>query len=301
MIRNEIDRLAMPVAIGRLSFFGPDPVAGDALACTVRVRRQDDRAVVADLVLGHGGRAWCRIEGWEDLRWDTDARLWPVVRFPEHNLLAEPRPGGWCWFADGYRAARTREQLARRFLGERERREYEARSPRTQRSWLSGRIAAKDAVRDLLWRNGHGPLFPVEIQIASDAQGRPVVSCGGADVRVSIAHRGDVAVALAAFAGDPGIDVETIEGRSDGFAAHAFTEDDLAGLGPGERDEWRTRLWTAKEAAGKARGTGLRGDPRRLRVTGRDGERLLVDGLWVETRREGRHVVAWTVATEERG
>jgi phosphopantetheinyl transferase len=33
---------------------------------------------------------------------------------------------------------------------------------------------------------------------------------------------------------------------------------------------WETRLWCAKEAAGKARGTGLNGYPKRLRITDAD-------------------------------
>ena len=294
MARNEIDRMAMPVAIERLRFFGPPALPGERFTCTVRIRPQEPRAVRGDIVLGRRGRAWCRIEGWEDRRFETDARFWAVLQFPERNLLAEPRPEGWCFFADRYRAAPTREQLARRFLGERERADYDAQHPRAQRSWLSGRIAAKDAVRDLLWRQGNGPLFPVEVQISSDARGRPRVSCRGADVRVSLAHSDGVAVALAAFHREPGIDVERVEERGAAFVAAAFSDSDLTHLPDGARDEWLTRLWAAKEAAGKARGTGLAGDPRRLHIMEREGERLLVDGLWVETRCEGTHAIAWT-------
>lgn len=295
MLRHEVDRLAMPVAIERLRFFGPPPVVGERFACTVRVRRQEARAIVADLTLASEGRVWCRIEGWEDRRFETDARLWPVMQYPEERLLAEPRAEGWCWFADSYRAAATRDQLARRFLGERERGEYEVQSPRAQRSWLSGRIAAKDAVRQLLWRRGLGKLFPVEIQISNDADGRPQVAGAGGDVRVSIAHKEDTAVALAAWGRDPGIDLETVEARGGSFATTAFREEELALVAAEDQEEWVTRLWAAKEAAGKALGTGLHGDPRRLCVSERAGERLLVEGLWVDTRREGRYIVAWTV------
>jgi hypothetical protein len=173
----------------------------------VRIRRHEARAVVADLDLARDGRTWCRIDGWEDRRFDTDARLWPVMLFPEENLLAEPRSGGWVAFEDRYRAAPTRDQLARRFLGERERAEYEAQPPRTQRAWLAARIAAKDAVRDLLWRRGHGKLFPVEIALDADLR----VTAPVADVRVAVAQHGELTAALAAVGRDPKITFESAD------------------------------------------------------------------------------------------
>jgi len=60
-------------------------------------------------------------------------------------------------------------------IGERERAAYERQTPRRQRSWLAGRIAAKDAVRDLLWKRGSGPLFPVEVEIDNEPSGRRLV------------------------------------------------------------------------------------------------------------------------------
>jgi hypothetical protein len=50
-----------------------------------------------------------------------------------------------------------------------------------------------------------------------------------------------------------------------------------------------------EEALGKARGTGLAGNPKGLAVTAVSADRILVDGVSVATRRLGDHVVAWTV------
>jgi phosphopantetheinyl transferase len=279
----------MPLRIERLRLFGPHPAPGERLACSVHIREQGPRDVVADLWLAGRAGVWAQIEGWQDRRFETDARLWPVMIFPEKNLLAEPRPEGFVVFNDRYRGAATRDQLARRFLGERERADYEAQGPRGQRAWLNGRIAAKDAVRAYL---GRPSLYPVEIELWNEPDGRPRVRVAGADLRVSIAHKGDLAVARVAEGREVGIDVERIEPRAPGFAAAAFHDDELA-LIDGS-DEQLTRLWSAKEAAGKQRGSGLQGSPLRLRVTDRAGERLLVEGLWVETRREGEHIIAWT-------
>ena len=207
MMRHETNRMAMPVRIARLSFYGPHPTAGERLACTARIASQDDKSVVADLVLARDGRAWCVIEGWEDRRFETDARLWPVMLWPERHLLAEPRSEGLVVFEDRYRGAPTRDQLARRYLGESERADYEREGPKKQRAWLSGRIAAKDAIRDLLWKRGLGPMFPVEIQLAGE---KPSVKTGtGRDIRVVIAQDGDVTAALAREGADPPLEIPT--------------------------------------------------------------------------------------------
>jgi phosphopantetheinyl transferase len=304
MVHNETNRMAMPVKIDRIRFFGPPPQVGERFTCTVRIVRQGERDVVADLSLARAsdGATWATLDGWEDRRFDTDARLWPVMLFPEKNLLAEPErahaAAGLVLFADRYRSAPTRDQLARRFLGEAERRDYEKQGPRSQRAWLSGRIAAKDALRDLLGQRGHGAVFPAEIAIANDASGKPCVTTALArDLRVSIAHKDDLAVALAAEGRDVGIDLEKIEPRSDAFASLSFGDDELAMIVPGDdRDEQLTRMWAAKEAVAKARGTGLQGNPRRFTVRDRAGERLLVDASWVETRRHGDYILSWTYA-----
>lgn len=295
MARHDVDRMAMPVRIARVGFFGPHPSPRDRLECTVRIRSCDDRSVVADLSLSRDGHVWATIDGWEDRRFETDARLWSVMLWPERNTLSVPQPEGFVLFEDHYRAATTRDRLARRYLGEMERAEYERQGPRKQRAWLSGRIAAKDAVRELLWRLGEGPLFPVEVPITSEASGRPVVRTAyGRDVRVSIAHKGDLAVALAREGRDAGIDIERVEPRDDSFAELSFTTAELRLVEGEPRQEAWTRLWCAKEAAAKAAGTGLAGAPHRFPIRDRAGTRLLVGDVWVETKRHGEHIMSWT-------
>ena len=294
MMRHETDRMAMPVRLSQVRFFGPHPRPGERLECTVRVRSIDERSVVADLTLARDGHLWAAIDGWENRRFETNDRFWSVIRWPEKTLLSEVLPEGFVVFEDRYRAGPTRERLARRFLGERERIEYEQKTPRRQRCWLAGRIAAKDAVRDLLWRMGHGPIFPIEIGIANEPSGRPVARTPtGRDVSISIAHKNDVAVAIACEGGPAGIDIERIEPRAESFAELSFTKDELRLVEGEPRDEGWTRLWTAKEAAAKAAGTGLSGSPGRFPIRDRAGRRLLVGKAWVDTQRYGDFVIAW--------
>src|SRR5262249_30947045 len=153
----------------------------------------------------------------------------------------------------------------RRYLGERERVQHDGLGPRSRRGWLLGRIAIKDAVRLHRWQRGDGAIFPVEIEVRNEPSGRPVID---GDLRVSVAHKDDIAVAIVGE-GDVGIDIERIEPRTETFAGIAYTAAERA-LGD-DSEEWQTRLWAAKEAVAKARGTGIT-DPKRFEVTAREGD-----------------------------
>jgi 3-oxoacyl-(acyl-carrier-protein) synthase/malonyl CoA-acyl carrier protein transacylase/phosphopantetheinyl transferase len=290
MERERVDRLAMPVRLARLEFFADHPAPGVKVACAVRIRAVEEREVRADLELVANGKVWCRITSWEDRRFDSDEALWKVLQYPERNALAETH-GPYVKVVEHWRTAASRELVMRRFLGARERAAHEQVGIRGRRAWLLGRIAIKDAVRLRRWATApDAPIFPVEVEVTSDAQGRATV----AGAHVSVAHKDDVAVAIAA-ARPVGIDVETIAPRTPGFVAISFTDGELAlGAARGaDRDEWMARLWTAKEAVAKMRGTGMT-DPRALPVTSVDGDTLVVDGVRVHTHRDGAHVVAWT-------
>lgn len=293
----ETDRLAMPVRIRRVDFYGPDPASGAMVDCTVWVRHLGRREVRADLELTQGNRVYARVSGWEDWRFETGGGIYEMVRQPAKYLLATLDPNGFAMIKDpGWRSV-TVEFLARRFLSTRELEAYGGiRRIQRQRDWLYGRIAAKDAVRSYLRQRGGRPLFPVEIAIESDVSGQPHVKGPFPnDVRISIAHKDGIACAMAVEGTDPGIDIEKIEPRGSGFAAMAFSDAELRLLPDADRDEWLTRLWSAKEAVGKAKGSGLAGNPKGLKLTTVEQDQLLVDGRWVATRKHGDYIIAWTV------
>ena len=168
-------------------------------------------------------------------------------------------------------------------------------------------------MRDLRWRRGSiERIFPVEVTVANDAEGRPLVSgpgLGGDDVRVSIAHVDGVGVAIAAVGVDVGIDVERIASRPESFEAAAFGKKERArfeALPDIDRESVRerelTRWWAAKEAAAKAAGTGMEGRPKDWKVAKVDGDRLRIGDRWIATQvLDGDLVVAWTELTEEDG
>jgi phosphopantetheinyl transferase len=314
----------MPVIIDRCSFYDRDPKPGELLDCRVAVHQLDASAVVADVELTRGSRVWCRIDGWEDRRFDTNPRVWEVLRFPEKSCISEEHDA-FSSVAPPWRNSASRDLLARRYLNERERAIHSELGPRAKNEWLLGRIALKDAIRRFLWKRGRGDLFPAEIEIDNDASGKPIARGPFEPVEISVAHKEGLAVARAAETA-LGIDLEKVVPRGADFEAIAFTLHELRLLPEGDdRDECIARFWVAKEAVAKQKGTGLGGNPRAFQIAEREGTgspspthgnqteinqfrnatppaaetRLSVraggETTVVETVRVGEYVVGWTV------
>jgi phosphopantetheinyl transferase len=142
-----------------------------------------------------------------------------------------------------------------------------------RRRWLRGRVAAKDAVRLLVLERYH-LAAPLEVLcILPDEHGQPGVSCSalpdrGVGICVSISHCGNTSVALATerseFCRGVGIDVASQADNHKGLAEGGFTSAEtslLENCPTPEWNDWLLRLWCAKEAAGKALGVGLQGNP----------------------------------------
>jgi acyl transferase domain-containing protein/phosphopantetheinyl transferase (holo-ACP synthase) len=280
------DRLAMPVHLERVELFGDHPNAGERLLCNVRMRGLDAKDARADLELHRGHRVWARITSWTDRRFDSDDAVWRVLMYPETNALGVSGIGGVVAMTEHWTGAASRELMMRRYLTERERVDYEALTPRVRRGWLLGRMAAKDAVRFHHWNAGVGLIWPAEIVISNDDSGKPLVN----GLQLSIAHKDGIAVALVGTQ-PVGVDLEKIEPRAESFLAVAFTQAERM-LGDG--DEHWARLWAAKEAVAKLRGTGMT-NPKAFEVIAVDHERdrVKIDDAWVDTRRDGDYMIAW--------
>lgn len=160
--------------------------------------------------------------------------------------------------------------------------------------WRLGRWAAKAAVA--AWRG----VAPESVVIIAADDGAPQARIDGdhADVALSLSHRRGRALAAVANGSTAlGCDLEAVEPRSPAFLREwlAPAERDLVMTQAGEgRDLAANLVWTAKEAASKARREGLRlnvrkaiaeadamaqsfGSWARLRVTWENGR---VDAGW---------------------
>ncbi|MFE2479422.1 beta-ketoacyl synthase N-terminal-like domain-containing protein [Streptomyces sp. NPDC059389] len=273
-LRLPVDRLVFPATVDRIRFYGPPPPPHALVTAVARIRDVRDVTVRGDLELcDPRGVLWARIEGWTYRRFGADERVWPMKFTPEVCGIGEPQPAGWCLARRRWTDPASQELVMRRYLGAAERAAYERLAPRARAPWLLGRIAAKDALRQLLWDGGAGPVFPVEVPVGNDPAGRPVPEGALArGFRLSIAHKDRVAVALAHRCRPVGIDVEAVTGDPDALIRVALTPaelllaEELAAREGTGLPAALTALWCAKEAAAKARGTGLGGRPREWRV-----------------------------------
>ncbi|TYC08229.1 beta-ketoacyl synthase N-terminal-like domain-containing protein [Actinomadura syzygii] len=274
-VYGDTNQTVFPVGIEHVALYGPLPPEGERLDTTIWNQSLTDTTMrcSAELVR-ENGTVWARVDGWTTHRFYTDEALWRMRFTAEVSGTGEPQPGGWCLARRRWDGTASRDLLMRQYLRAAERAEYEALPPFAQGTWLLGRIAAKDAVRDHLWRNGHGPLFPAELTVQSGVSGPVVTGPFDEPLRVSIASDAELGVALVRPGGEP------------------------AGIGLALSDS-DGRLRAAKQAVLQAMDD-VRARPELL-VTVADAERLLIaaDGTvtTVETRELEGHVIAWTVAS----
>lgn len=171
------------------------------------------------------------------------------------------------------------EQLARTHLSARELEIWSraSRLGRRRRQWLCGRFAAKDAVCFLLKNRYAIEALPAEVEIYNDEAGRPFIEgpwIRSLDCRValSITHwqNGSAAAAgLQTGRHGIGLDVEMRSRNLGDVDVIAFSGEEKRILGAcaGEaKNERLLKFWCAKEALGKALGSGMAWDPRNLIV-----------------------------------
>lgn len=146
------------------------------------------------------------------------------------------------------------------------------RLPRRRADYRLGRLAAKRAVARWLGE----PEAPQRTAILAAEDGVPEAFRDGARLpcAISLSHREGWALCAVSGAGVPlGCDLERIEARAPAFAREWLCAEEQRLFGEaraGDRDRLLTLLWSAKESALKALRTGLRRDPRDVRVMPED-------------------------------
>jgi phosphopantetheinyl transferase len=304
-----------PISIRRLEIYRPTPAAGTRVPVSLNISQFSHRFLSADIELQDGeGGVWMRIQGWQDWVFHWTQNLFDFRRDPTRHCLSNPLqlPGmSGNAIATQVDSGEFRdmesEVLARFYLHAEELRQFNglAGIPLRQKQWLLGRIAAKDAVRRWLRGDGNEPMIhPAAFIIAQDELRRPFVSGLSTPVpHISIAHSGERAVAIA-HANNVGIDLEPVEPRASGLLASILTTVEagrLEAVPNAERDEMATRIWCAKETAGKAWGTGIN-SPKSYETNplsrGRDFLVIHQDSgsrLVVTTHRDDGYIIAYAL------
>jgi phosphopantetheinyl transferase len=267
---------------------GPQSESG---VCRAEVTDVNETTIRANLdVVDAAGHLLLRVVGWEAKRFDLPERFYAFRLAPAKAFASIPWPKPLqhlpnperfeCCrveFPPGFMEAEGgiwRECLAHLMLSARERETWQTlgKSEGRRTDWLLGRLAAKDAIR-LLMKKRHGAaLYPADIDLSADEDGRPLARLMSAThiqavPVVSIAHSDGTAVAIATEEHNClglGIDVERESKKDIGFEVAGFTEEErslLALCEPGLKNQWLIRLWCAKEAVSKALGKGLLDGP----------------------------------------
>lgn len=169
----------------------------------------------------------------------------------------------------------------------------EIKIPKRRIDFLSGRLAAKRAIRRHIEKNtaqnplAHNNVRFSDIEIRRTVTGRPMVFIkdgssrnGLSDFLISISHTQGVAASLACHKSackGIGIDIEKIESKDDSLLDVAFTDNEIRlleeyrikgnGRGHAMFEENLARFWSIKEAAMKSMGVGVNIDLKDIEVS----------------------------------
>ena len=330
-------RAYLPYYVGALRFYGPPLPAGTPLDLKLRVRKRDPVGVVMDVEgVDRLGSVRLALEELSDREFTITPALHRLIMEPLDHHFAEVEPLELA-VAGGAKAVLSfgtvagfpldvlegslgvwRKALAFLVLSPPEREEWmRLDAPlRRQIHWLLGRAAAKDALRHHFQRTGRLRFGAADLVIHTEANGAPRLEGiwrGALPARpaLSISHTDGMAAAVAAdLAGGAGLglDTEAIRTPSQDLVDGAFAEAELALLPSGasgpRREEWIFRFWCAKEAVGKALGSGVPLAPQQFAVVSADEPTGVVvvrppggEEVAAATFRRGGHAFAVAVAS----
>ncbi|WP_326983100.1 beta-ketoacyl synthase N-terminal-like domain-containing protein [Chryseobacterium sp. MYb264] len=290
------DRIAFPVKIKDIEFFGDLQDQDGIFECTCSLTEMNDEFAIGDIVLKKDGKVWCMISGWQNRRLEIDAALWNVSMSPLHNRLSEEIAPEVFFFHQAYSRVASWDFILKRYFNQTEKKHHQTLLPNKRKSWMVSRVAVKDAVRNLLKKEKNHPCYPITFEIGKDDVGKPyLIGDSTENIHISLAHKGKDAVGIAKNGKQVGIDMEIIEERSSGFYDLVFTDHELTLLKDKDQAEWTTKFWVAKEAYGKFLGTGLKGNPKRFEV-----EKITEDSLWInqteiKTIKHKNYIIGWTL------
>jgi len=181
---------------------------------------------------------------------------WPL---PPREWSLEPgEVHVWCADLDQLAAVLPAAALS---ADERER-ERRIRVPQVRTRFAAGRGWLRERLARYLGTD------PARIEFGRGPGGKPKLASGGA-LHFNLSHAGAVALLAVSRVGELGVDVEAVDAHRDleELAERTCTARErelLRGAAPDERPALFHRLWTRKEAFGKATGAGLASDPRRI-------------------------------------
>ena len=135
-----------------------------------------------------------------------------------------------------------------------------------RKQWLTGRLALKEAIRNLILRTQKLSLTNKDIKIAMETSGKIYIEKISADCAypvISLTHKDNKVISIAADSAiysSIGIDLESnepVEADMMDFILSKREQEFLQSVPTEERNLTFKKIWAAKEATGKALGLGL--------------------------------------------
>ncbi|SHN02693.1 type I polyketide synthase [Chitinophaga sp. CF418] len=290
------DRIAFPVKIQEVAFYGDMEDQSGIFECTCELTDINDDTATADFILKRDNTVWAIITGWQNARLEIDEPLWKVSMAPLHNSLSEEIVPGIFLFRNTYQRVVSWDFIMKRYFNQAEKADLRAMLPNKRKERIISRVAVKDAVRALLKKEKQEAYYPIEFEISNDDAGKPFPEgTMTKDIHVSLAHKDKEAVAIARSGTPAGIDIEVISEKNDGFTELVFHPEELALITAVDRTEWIIRCWVAKEAYGKYLGKGLQGNPKKYKITSIDGNTLRIGDVTIQTIKHNNYIIGWTL------
>lgn len=290
------DRIAFPVKIQDIEFYGEMADQTGSFECTCVLTELNDEFATANIVMKRDNKIWAIITGWQNRRLEIDEALWRVSMSPLHNRLSEEIAPGIFMFNNAYTRMVSWDFILKRYFNQDEKKYHNALLPNKKKEWMISRVAVKDAVRNLLNSTKGTACYPIAFEIRSDEVKKPYLHGEMTEgIHISIAHKGTDAVGIARYDQPVGIDIERIEERSQGFYEMVFSSSEQALLVDKDQAEWSTRFWVAKEAYGKYLGKGLQGNPKAYVVEVINGEELSINNTIIKTIKHNNYIIGWTL------
>ena len=290
------DRIAFPVKIQEVAFYGDMEDQSGIFECTCELTDINDDTATADFILKRDNKVWAIITGWQNARLEIDEPLWKVSMAPLHNSLSEEIAPGIFLFRNTYQRVVSWDFIMKRYFNQTEKADLRAMLPNKRKERIISRVAVKDAVRALLKKEKQEAYYPIEFEIRNDDAGKPFTEgTMTKDIHVSLAHKDKEAVAIARSGTPVGIDIEVISEKNDGFTELVFYPEELALITSPDRTEWIIRCWVAKEAYGKYLGRGLQGNPKKYKIDAINGNMLTIGDVTIQTIKHNNYIIGWTL------
>jgi 3-oxoacyl-(acyl-carrier-protein) synthase/phosphopantetheinyl transferase/malonyl CoA-acyl carrier protein transacylase len=288
----EKDRIAFPVKIQEIAFYGDMQDQLGTFECTCELTELNEGFATANFTLKRDNKIWAVITGWQNRRLEIDEALWSICMSPAHNRLAEEIAPGVFMFHNAYQRMVSWDFIMKRYFNQSEKAYIKSLLPNKRKERIISRVAVKDAVRALV----NKALYPIEFEVCSDPLGKPYLQGDMTKgIEVSIAHKNTDAVGIARFDKPVGIDIEEISPKNAGFNDLVFTPAELALIADKDQTEWVIRCWVAKEAYGKMLGKGLQGNPKAYEIEEINGDTIKIKDNLIKTVKHNNYIIGWTL------